>query len=74
MGEASGLLAEAFTGEIPFLLAESMRDAVFKACSQAQAGEVVLLAPACSSFDMFENYDHRGRAFKAAVWEILNGR
>ncbi len=74
MGEASGLLAEAFTGEIPFSLAESMRDAVFKAYSLGEAGEIVLLAPACSSFDMFEDYDHRGRAFKASVEEILSGR
>jgi len=74
MGEAAGLLAEAFTGIIPFSLAENMGDAVSRAFHLAENGDVVLLAPACSSFDMFENYDHRGRAFKAAVEEILSGR
>jgi len=74
MGEAAGLLAQAFTDEIPYSLAENMRDAVSSAFRQAENGDVVLLAPACSSFDMFENYDHRGRAFKAAVEEVLSGR
>ena len=74
MGEAAGLLAEAFTDEIPFSLAENMQDAVSRAYRLAESGDVVLLAPACSSFDMFENYDHRGRAFKAALEEVLSGR
>ncbi len=74
MGEAGNLLAEAFTDEIPYSLAENMRDAVSRAFRLAESGDVVLLAPACSSFDMFENYNHRGRAFKAAVEEVLSGR
>jgi len=74
MGEAANLLAEAFTDEITFEMAGSMRDAVSKACDMADSGDIVLLAPACSSFDMFENYDHRGRVFKTAVEEFYNGR
>ncbi|MCF8127069.1 MAG: UDP-N-acetylmuramoyl-L-alanine--D-glutamate ligase [Deltaproteobacteria bacterium] len=74
MGEAAGLLAQAFSDEIPYSLAHNMRDAVSRAFHLADSGDVVLLAPACSSFDMFENYDHRGRAFKAAVEEVLSGR
>ncbi len=74
MGEAANLLAEAFEGEIPYSLAITMQEAVRKAFLMAETGDVVLLAPACSSFDMFENYDHRGRVFKAAVMEVLDGR
>jgi UDP-N-acetylmuramoylalanine--D-glutamate ligase len=49
--------------------ARDMREAVRSAKEAAQAGDVVLLAPACASFDMFENYEHRGREFKRAVNE-----
>jgi UDP-N-acetylmuramoylalanine--D-glutamate ligase len=38
-----------------------------KAHDAAEAGDIVLLAPACSSFDQFENYEHRGRVFKEIV-------
>ena len=74
MGEAASLLAEAFTDEIPFSLAASMKDAVSRAYGLAKSGDIVLLAPACSSFDSFRDYDHRGRVFKAAVEDLLNGR
>jgi UDP-N-acetylmuramoylalanine--D-glutamate ligase len=37
---------------------------------KAKRGEVVLLSPACSSFDMFENYEHRGNEFKQAVLDL----
>ncbi len=73
MGEAANLLAEAFRDEIPFALAESMEDAVAKAQSMAHEGDIVLLAPACSSFDMFEDYNHRGGVFRSAVEGLLNG-
>jgi UDP-N-acetylmuramoylalanine--D-glutamate ligase len=48
-----------------------MRDAVRRARGAARAGDVVLLAPACASFDMFDNYAHRGRVFKEAVHEMM---
>ncbi len=50
-----------------FETAETMRDAVRLAKKGAKRGEVVLLSPACSSFDMFDDYEHRGRVFKEEV-------
>ena len=47
-----------------------MKDAVARSFKAAEKGDVILLAPACASFDMFENYEHRGRMFKAAVEEL----
>jgi UDP-N-acetylmuramoylalanine--D-glutamate ligase len=44
-----------------------MDDAVLRAYALAQPGDVVLLSPACASFDMFDNYEHRAQAFVAAV-------
>ena len=74
MGESADLLAEAFTDEIPFSLAVDMQDAVSRAYGLADRGNIVLLAPACSSFDMFKSYNHRGKMFKAAVEDLLNDR
>ncbi|MGA7687468.1 MAG: UDP-N-acetylmuramoyl-L-alanine--D-glutamate ligase [Terriglobales bacterium] len=47
--------------------AETLETAVQRASASASPGDVVLLAPACSSFDQFQNYEHRGRIFKEAV-------
>ena len=52
---------------VPHFLALSMVDAVQQAAGIAQNGDVVLLSPACASFDMFQNYEDRGRQFCAAV-------
>lgn len=54
--------------------ARSMEDAVLKAMEVATAGDIVLLAPACASFDMFDSYEHRGRVFKEAVNRLASGR
>jgi UDP-N-acetylmuramoylalanine--D-glutamate ligase len=67
MGESRFLIAEAFEGVIPCSMADTMADAVAQAFSSARPRDVVLLAPACSSFDMFTDYAHRGRVFKEAV-------
>jgi UDP-N-acetylmuramoylalanine--D-glutamate ligase len=46
---------------------ETIEDAVNNAIKEARSGEVVLLSPACASFDMYDNYEHRGRIYKEAV-------
>lgn len=73
LGEAKHILAEAFKGTIPFALAEDMRDAVSVSFSSSEPNDVVLLAPACSSFDMFSDYAHRGRVFREEVERLDHG-
>ena len=51
----------------PYEHASDMRDAVVKSFAAAEPGDVVLLAPACASFDMFDSFEHRGRVFKEEV-------
>ena len=52
---------------VPLLRADSMPSAVSLAAGQARQGDAVLLSPACASFDMFADYQDRGRQFKALV-------
>ncbi|MDP3137795.1 MAG: cyanophycin synthetase, partial [Burkholderiaceae bacterium] len=52
---------------VPLFDAASMEEAVSLAAQQARSGDAVLMSPACASFDMFDNYPHRGRVFCAAV-------
>jgi UDP-N-acetylmuramoylalanine--D-glutamate ligase len=52
------------------LVEGGLDDVVARAAARARPGDVVLLSPACSSFDMFESYEHRGRAFA----ELARGR
>jgi UDP-N-acetylmuramoylalanine--D-glutamate ligase len=55
---------------IPTDDAESMEEAVRQATRRALIGDVVLLSPACASFDMFQNYEHRGEVFKDVVRRV----
>ena len=48
-----------------------MNEAVQQAFSQAESGDVVLLSPACASFDRYSNFEERGRDFKACVASLL---
>jgi UDP-N-acetylmuramoylalanine--D-glutamate ligase len=67
MGEAKDLLLESFRDAARCTVAGSLEEAVAEAYQAASPGDVVLLAPACSSFDMFSDYAHRGKVFRAAV-------
>jgi UDP-N-acetylmuramoylalanine--D-glutamate ligase len=70
LGESREKVYNFFKDKVPTTLADNMTDAVNKAFSHAQARNVVLLSPACASFDQFENYEHRGREFKRIVNEL----
>jgi len=68
IGEATPLIEEAFSSSgVPIRRAKTMADAVERAAALAEPGDTVLLAPACSSFDMFASYAERGEAFQRAV-------
>jgi UDP-N-acetylmuramoylalanine--D-glutamate ligase len=67
IGEAAPLIAQAVPGYGAVDLASTLREAVEGAAAAAEAGDVVLLSPACASFDMFRDYQDRGRQFKALV-------
>jgi len=67
IGEAAPLIARAFEGIIPIVPCGTLEAAVAFAAENARSGDTVLLAPACASFDQFENYEHRGRVFKQLV-------
>jgi UDP-N-acetylmuramoylalanine--D-glutamate ligase len=73
IGEAAPLVRDALSGAVAVLEAPSMAEAVRQGYEAARPDGVVLLAPACASFDWFRDYAERGRAFKAAV-EELKGR
>lgn len=70
IGQAAGLIKKVFAGHIPFQDASDMRDAVRKAFKSAKKGDCVLLSPMCASYDMFSDYEERGRVFKSAVNEL----
>jgi UDP-N-acetylmuramoylalanine--D-glutamate ligase len=67
IGEAAERIAAALEGVVETVRASSMDEAVLLATRAAKPGDAVLLSPACSSFDMFRDYKHRGEAFVSAV-------
>ena len=69
--DASQMAAELQEGA-PVVLCSSLEDAVSKASDDAQDNCLVMLSPACASFDMFENYQDRGDQFKQLVREVCN--
>jgi UDP-N-acetylmuramoylalanine--D-glutamate ligase len=67
IGRDAPRIAKALKGRAEIRRATDMAEAVALAAELARPGDCVLLSPACASFDMFENYEHRGRAFAEAV-------
>lgn len=70
IGAASDKIGAALADTKPLTRATTMQDAVEKGFALAKKGDVVLLAPACASYDMFNNFEHRGRVFKEAVLSL----
>ena len=67
IGETAERLEQLIARRVPVVRAESMPEAVAMAAVWARPGDVVVLAPAAASFDMFDDYAARGDAFRAAV-------
>ena len=67
IGAAADQIEGQLRGTVPLLRAGTMEAAVTEAAARATAGDTVLLAPACASFDQFQNFEHRGREFKRLV-------
>ncbi len=70
LGEAREKIKHALRKTAPMEEVSNLKSAVRLAYESAGPGEVVLLAPACTSFDMFKNFEVRGRAFKREVWRL----
>lgn len=70
IGEARQEIASALRGTVPLIEAATLQEAVQRAFEEARPGDCVLLSPMCSSFDMFADYEERGRLFKDAVQEL----
>jgi UDP-N-acetylmuramoylalanine--D-glutamate ligase len=73
VGESADAIAEAIGSRVPVRRAATMDEAVRIAASLAAPGDAVLLSPACSSFDMFRDYKHRGDEFVRAVRALGGG-
>ncbi|HEO70738.1 MAG TPA: UDP-N-acetylmuramoyl-L-alanine--D-glutamate ligase [Candidatus Hydrogenedentes bacterium] len=71
MGEDAPAIEAAFSGVAPLSWAADMAEAVGLAARAATRGDVVLLSPGCASFDMYENFEHRGRDFREHVRRYL---
>jgi UDP-N-acetylmuramoylalanine--D-glutamate ligase len=72
IGSAAPKIEQQIRGMVPIVSCETLDKAVAAARKAAHPGDVVLLSPACSSFDQFESYEHRGRVFKELVLELTN--
>ncbi len=70
IGEAKEKICQALGDLVNSIKLDNLEEAVKKAYRMASSGDCVLLSPGCASFDMFENYEHRGRVFKSAVKQL----
>ena len=73
LGEARETIRAAWSLFTPCSVVNSLLEAVSEAVRSTRSGDVVLLSPGCSSFDMFQNYRHRGELFRQAVLEVTGG-
>jgi UDP-N-acetylmuramoylalanine--D-glutamate ligase len=67
IGEAAGRIAASLRGAVPMVRCGNMERAVDTALADARPGDVLLLAPACTSFDQYSDFEERGRHFKQIV-------
>lgn len=67
IGTAAPKIAEGLQGAVKLISSGTLERAFHRSASDASPGDTVLLAPACASFDQFQNYEHRGRVFKELV-------
>jgi UDP-N-acetylmuramoylalanine--D-glutamate ligase len=70
IGAAAAKIESQLRGVVPIISCITLDKAIAAAAAAAHPGEVVLLAPACSSYDQFENYEQRGHVFKELVSEL----
>lgn len=70
IGEDAATIASELGEYAPSEQAIDMKDAVARSFKAAEPGDLVLLAPACASFDMFESFEHRGRVFKSQISDL----
>jgi len=73
IGQAAGKIAAALSSVAPLYTADTLENAVKRASATASPGDAVLLSPMCASFDMFTDYEHRGRVFRQAVLDLAKG-
>jgi UDP-N-acetylmuramoylalanine--D-glutamate ligase len=71
IGKDASLIERALNGTSKILHAKSMADAVAVCAAEAKSGDRVLLSPACASFDMFDNFEHRGEVFVTEVNRLI---
>lgn len=74
MGEAADRMRKGLNGTVPVRVAADLEEAVLQAYREAEAGDLILLSPACSSYDMFNDYIERGEVFKKIVTDLLKGK
>ncbi|MCI8208993.1 UDP-N-acetylmuramoylalanine--D-glutamate ligase [Pseudomonas sp. S25] len=70
IGRDAELIAQALGDDVTLVRVATLDDAVLRCAEIAQSGDAVLLSPACASFDMFKNYEERGRLFAQAVGDL----
>jgi UDP-N-acetylmuramoylalanine--D-glutamate ligase len=70
IGAAAEKIESQIKGAAEIVHAETLDNAIRRAAAVAQSGDIVLLAPACASFDQFQSYNHRGRVFKEVVHSL----